>query len=90
MAETIRVPASEILRKGAKEQREGVLFPINEYKPDSNEYSAAHPNAISNGDAKGKGDSGDGVVGSKHDIEQRIKLKTLNFYNSTNVYKSPE
>jgi hypothetical protein len=74
----IRIPASEQLRKVALDEREGKLLPINEYKPLSSEYGATHKNALSDGDEKGKGETG--TIGNKTDIITRNKLKNVKFY----------
>ena len=77
----LKVPASEQLRQVAQEERDGKLIPINEYKPGSFEYSATNPNAISDGDEKGKGD-----IGSSVDIGERTKLVAINNFKDTNTY----
>lgn len=82
MADNIlKVPASEQLRQVAFQEREGKLIPINEYKPNSFEYSATNPNAISDGDEKGKGD-----IGNRTDVEERSKLVAVNNYKENNTY----
>lgn len=82
MADNIlKVPASEQLRQVANQERDGKLIPINEYKPNSFEYSATNPNAISDGDEKGKGD-----IGNKTDVEERSKLLAVNNYKENNTY----
>lgn len=88
MADSVRIPASEQLRSVAITEREGKLIPINEYKPDSSEYSATHPNALSDGDEKGKGETL--TVGSKTDILTRTSLKVINQFSDTKPYTSPE
>lgn len=77
----LKVPASEQLRQVAQEERDGKLIPINEYKPNSFEYSATNPNAISDGDEKGKAD-----IGSIVDIGERTKLVAINNFKDTNTY----
>lgn len=82
MADNIlKVPASEQLRQVAVQEREGKLIPINEYKPNSFEYSSTNPNAISDGDEKGKGD-----IGNRTDVEERSKLVAVNNYKENNTY----
>jgi hypothetical protein len=88
MADTVRIPASEQLRKVAVDEREGKLFPINEYKPTSSEYGAGHPNALSDGDEKGKGETQ--TIGGKTDILTRSVLKAVNQYSDSAPYTSPE
>ncbi len=80
--------ASVTLRKVAIEQREGVLIPINEYKPTSFEYSATNPNALSDGDEKGRGETQ--TIGTKTDIIERNKLKLLNEFSDLAPYTYPE
>lgn len=88
MANTVRIPASEQLRKVATEERDGKLVPINEYKPEASEYGAGHPNALSNGDEKGKGETQ--TIGSKTDIITRSVLNNINQFNENKPYTSPE
>jgi len=88
MAESVRIPAAEQLRKVASDEREGKLLPINEYKPNSSEYGPTHPNSLSDGDEKGKGLTQ--TVGSKTDISTRNTLKAVNQYNDTKPYTTPE
>jgi hypothetical protein len=88
MADAVRIPASEQLRKVAVDEREGKLFPINEYKPVSSEYSAGHQNALSDGDEKGKGETQ--TIGNKTDILTRSALKGVNQFTDSSPYTSPE
>jgi hypothetical protein len=56
---------------------------FNEYKDiDNQRYSATHPNAISDGDEHGRGDSGSGV-GTLTDTKKKTEL----LYTSGNKYK---
>ena len=50
-------------------------------------YDSNHPNALSNGDEKGKGEMA-GRVGSLTDINLRIDNLGRNIYNSENQYSS--
>jgi hypothetical protein len=50
-----------------------------------NQYGISHPNAISDGDEKGKG-LVDGNAGSTTDILERKKLIATNTYNQFNAY----
>lgn len=85
MADNIlKVPASEQLRQVANQERDGKLIPINEYKPNSFEYSATNPNAISDGDEKGKD-----TIGSSVDIAERTKLVAINNFKDSNTYPDP-
>jgi hypothetical protein len=88
MADAVRIPASEQLRKVAVDEREGKLFPINEYKPVSSEYNSGHPNALSDGDEKGKGETQ--TIGNKTDILTRSALKGVNQFTDSSPYTSPE
>ena len=88
MANSVRIPASEQLRTVAVAEREGKLIPINEYKPTSFEYGASNPNALSDGDEKGKGELA--TIGSKTDIVTRNSLFGVNQYTQTTQYTSPE
>lgn len=88
MTDTNRIPASQQLRNVAKNELEGKLIPINEYKPISSEYSESHKNAISDGDEKGKGELN--TIGNKTDIESRTKLTVMNQYNEDKQYTYPE
>ena len=85
MADSVRIPASTQLRKVAVDQREGVLIPVNEYKPTSFEYSATNPNALSDGDEKGKGELNNSI-GSSLDINTRIESVSRNKYGETKRY----
>ena len=82
MADAVRIPASEQLRTVAVAEREGKLIPINEYKPTSFEYGASNPNALSDGDEKGRGENSN-KVGTKKD---QLTKNTL-LYSSGNKYK---
>lgn len=77
----LKIPASVQLKQVAVEEREGKLIPVNTYKPNSFEYGSTNPNALSDGDDKGK-DS----IGSKTDIEERSKLLGVNNYKENNTY----
>jgi len=82
----LKKPASEQLRQVASDERDTKLIPKNEYKPNSFEYGSTNPNAVSDGDNKGKGDLGNGTVGNVTDIEERSKLLAVNNYKNTNTY----
>lgn len=51
----------------------------------NNEFGASHPNALSDGDDKGKGEN-NGSVGSKTDISQRKLSEAKNKYNKNKEY----
>ena len=57
----------------------------NIYRPNY-PYNSSNPNAISNGDEKGRGER-NGIVGTKTDINERTLLIARNKYNSTEDYK---
>jgi hypothetical protein len=69
----------------AQKFRTEVLGP-NIYKEDKG-YSSNNKNALSDGDAKGKGEL-DGAIGSSVDIQNRIDNINRNRYNSNNGYSS--
>jgi hypothetical protein len=50
------------------------------------EYSSVNPNAISDGDDKGRGENAGGSVGTNKDINERIVLKAKNKYGETKTY----
>lgn len=52
----------------------------------TDEYVSTHPNAISDGDEKGKGESDRGSVGGRTDITQRQLLLSKNRYSNNNPY----
>lgn len=51
----------------------------------NNEFNSGHPNALSDGDVKGKGEN-DGSIGSSEDIKLRKQTLVRNTYNSNNEY----
>lgn len=86
--ETNKKPASDILRAVAAEEKKK-LSAKNEYVEDSDEYSVTHPNAISDGDIKGKGGEGK-KAGSSLDITERTKMEAKNMFGEESPYKNPE
>lgn len=54
---------------------------------EGNAYNVNHPNAVSDGDAKGRGDSGNGVIGTSIDIAKRNALLASNRYSASNPYR---
>jgi|SaaInl5LU_22_DNA_1037371.scaffolds.fasta_scaffold03276_12 hypothetical protein len=77
---------NQILTQIADAQR-AALMSSNEYDGTlSDEYGTNHPNAMSDGDDKGKGDTG--TVGSQTDILSRQNLTSANTYNPSNAYGS--
>jgi len=78
------------LSKIAEEQR-AKLLPKNEYKNDSFEYSQTNPNAIGDGDSKGRGngvflDTYTPTIGTKEDVFERKNEIKINKWKSTNKY----
>ncbi len=67
------------------------LLPKNEYIATADEYSATNPNAIADGDSKGRGtgvflDVYNQAVGTREDVlERRMELR-VNTYSSSNTY----
>lgn len=57
----------------------------NEYS-DENVYGLTHPNALSDGDVKGKG-LNNGSIGSSVDISQRKQSISRNKFNLNNIYR---
>ena len=64
------------------------LIVKNEYNTGKGEYYAGHGNAVSDGDEKGKGESDDGSVGSKTDIDKRGKSLLKNKFSTKEPYNS--
>lgn len=83
-----KVEAAKLLRQVAADEKKK-LTARNEYKEDSDEYNVTHPNAISDGDEKGKGLNGDNA-GSSTDINQRKKQLVQNMFGENNPYKNPD
>tara|TARA_Y100000389_G_C17358366_1_gene462332 strand:- start:101 stop:424 length:324 start_codon:yes stop_codon:yes gene_type:complete len=71
------------------------LFPKNLYSPKSDKYGPQHPNALSDGDDKGRGTAvflgiRDQDTGTKIDVLTRKDNVKTNAYNSGNVYTVPD
>lgn len=71
------------------------LFPKNIYSPKSDSYGPQHPNALSDGDDKGRGTAvflgvRDNETGTKTDILTRKENVKTNSYNSKNGYSVPD
>jgi hypothetical protein len=78
------------LTKIAEEQR-AKLLPKNEYKDDAFEYSSTNPNALADGDSKGRGngvflDTLSPNIGTKEDIVERKNGFKINKWKKTNPY----
>lgn len=87
MSEPKQITAAEISREVATKEYTK-LTAANEYKPGSEEYSAQHKNALSDGDDKGKGQTN--TIGSKIDIAERNKLTTMNLFGPNKPYTNPD
>jgi hypothetical protein len=71
-----------------------LLFPKNDYKDTTNEYSAVNPDALATGDAQGKGTGGDLDIfntsaGAIQDIVERNSELVINQYKMNNPYTTP-
>ena len=69
------------------------LIPKNDYT-NKNEYSAVNPDALADGDEKGKGTGGDLDIhnfsaGAKQDILERKNELTTNLYQQNKPYTTP-
>jgi hypothetical protein len=67
------------------------LLPKNEYSDDVSEYSSVNPNAIADGDSKGRGtgvflDVYNEKAGTREDIIERKSMLKINKWKSTNQY----
>lgn len=67
------------------------LLPKNDYVQTADEYSATNPNAMADGDSKGRGtgvflDVYNTNAGTREDVtERRLEIR-VNKYNSSNTY----
>lgn len=52
---------------------------------DNDDYNSGHPNALSDGDEKGRGQQ-QNQVGTRTDIGKREELATKNIFNKNNPY----
>lgn len=78
------------LTEYANNQR-GKLLPKNEYSDDVSEYSAVNPNALADGDSKGRGtgvflDVYNEKAGTKEDILERKSMVKINKWKPTSQY----
>jgi hypothetical protein len=76
------------------EMERAKLIPKNDYKQRAFEYSSVNPNAIADGDAKGKGTGGDLDVynqnaGAIQDILERKAETVVNEYQPNKPYTTP-
>tara|TARA_Y100000034_G_C6780603_1_gene348882 strand:+ start:485 stop:808 length:324 start_codon:yes stop_codon:yes gene_type:complete len=94
MAQEQQTIPGEKLSEVAKAERDR-LFPKNEYSPKSEFYGPQHPNALADGDAKGRGTTvylgvHDAKTGTNTDIMTREDLIKTNAFNSKNGYSVPD
>jgi hypothetical protein len=73
----------------------GKLFPKNDYKKLTFEYTSTNPDAMADGDEKGKGtgiflDVYNEKAGSKTDVTERKKEIAINIYNKNKFYTVPK
>jgi len=71
------------------------LIPKNDYSKLSNEYSSVNPDAIGDGDSRGKGTGGSLDVynenaGAIQDIVERKNEIKINLYKSVSPYTTPK
>lgn len=76
------------------EQERGKLFPRNDYSPESQQYSASHPNAMADGDDEGRGtgkflDIYNQNAGTSVDVNERKEDIKINKYNADKPYYIP-
>ena len=70
------------------EQQRNSLIPKNTYN-DNKEYNSNNPNALSDGDEKGRGQKDDGgTIGTLTDINTRKDLLGRNLYLKNDGYNS--
>jgi len=67
------------------------LLPKNDYVPVADEYSATNPDALADGDSKGRGtgqflDVYNQAVGTREDVLERRTEIRVNKYNQNNTY----
>jgi hypothetical protein len=67
------------------------LLPKNEYVQTADEYSATNPNALADGDSKGRGtgvflDVYNNQVGTREDVSERVSEIRINKYSASNGY----
>jgi hypothetical protein len=73
------------------EQERLKLTTKNDYKQTSGEYSSTNPDALADGDSKGRGtgvflDVYNNEVGTKEDVFERKNEIKINKYNSSRTY----
>ena len=76
------------------EMQRQMLFPKNDFKKVSNEYSVVNPDALANGDRDGKGtgeflDVFNQQAGAIQDIQERNATIVINEYKPNSPYTTP-
>jgi hypothetical protein len=76
------------------EMQRKMLFPKNDFKKTSNEYSSVNPDALSDGDRDGKGtgeylDVYNQQAGAIQDIQERNAGIVINEYKPNSPYTTP-
>jgi len=74
----------------ATQQRDS-LIPRNDYVQTADEYSATNPDALADGDSKGRGtgiflDVYNTAAGTREDVTERVSEIRINKYNSNRTY----
>ena len=73
------------------DQERSKLIPKNDYKATANEYSTTNPDAIADGDSRGRGtgsflDVYNNNVGTREDVLERRTEIRVNKYNQNRTY----
>jgi hypothetical protein len=73
------------------DQERAKLIPKNDYKQTVDEYSSTNPDALADGDSKGRGtgiflDVYNQTAGTREDVNERISEIRVNKYNSSRTY----
>ena len=76
--------ANLTLTQIAEQQRNALMSSNNYDGSPSDEYGSSHPNALSDGDEPGKGDTG--TIGGTTDILTRTNNTSSNQFGPTNEY----
>ena len=71
-----------------------ILFPKNDYKQTANEYSSVNPDALADGDEKGRGtgnflDVYNQNIGTRTDVIERKSEIKVNEYQVNKPYTTP-
>ena len=73
------------------DQERAKLIPKNDYKQTADEYSVTNPDALADGDSKGRGtgiylDVYNQTAGTREDVNERTSEIRVNKYNSSRTY----